>query len=96
MQKVPEQIKVGRVARDEEPDTCIFGADGVFFGRVVGGPECDSETLARWLQTAWNCHGDLMHLAHRVAEVFGDTADPQELAMLNEARAAILKSRLGD
>ena len=44
----------GRVARDEEPDTCIIGAHGVFFARVVGSPGRPAEHDATFIALARN------------------------------------------
>jgi hypothetical protein len=44
----------------EEPDTCVFGTDGLLFGRVVGSPGYSAEERLAMILTAVNSHAAIL------------------------------------
>ncbi len=45
-------LEFGRIPEDEEKDTIIFGANAMFFGRIVGSPGLPAEEAAKQIAVA--------------------------------------------
>ncbi len=85
---IPENLIVGRIPQEDEPDTCLIGARGIFFARVVGNPLVDAEQVARLFAAA----PELLLACEAMlsSPTYGDTPSPAAVEM---CRAAIAKAK---
>ena len=54
LEKLPGLLTVGRDA--DSLHTVLIGVKGIFFARVVGGPDLDEENFARFITDARNAY----------------------------------------